>query len=234
VGAKATFRNSVRVATTHSNGQSKSNELAEPAVIAQELDGLERLPDAALVLQAQAGDNEALDLLLGRHQKLLLSHAHRCCGNCLLAEDLCQETCLSLVAHLSDLREPEAFAGWMQARLIHQAGHCRRKNNCKKVRTPTEEDGPYIIEGLSVEAACGLQVDWQCLWNLLWQKAGDEAGQRGRVAAFMLEHYGRHESFPSVDALAQVLKISHWSAQECRIGALSLWRRALRAAGVYP
>src|SRR6266498_29589 len=117
--------------TANSNGQSNCNELADPVVSAQEPESLELLPDATLVRQAHAGDSGALDLLLRRHQKVLLGQARRHCGDCYLVEDLCQETCLSLISHLSDLREPEAFAGWMQARLIHQAGHCRRKNNCK-------------------------------------------------------------------------------------------------------
>lgn len=194
---------------------------------------LERHSDAALVRLAQAGDDEALDVLLRRHQKKLLGHARRHCGKCGWVDDLCQETCWNLVSHLPNLREPDAFAGWMQAHLIYHTNNCRRKN-CKKVRTRTDEDDTYQVEDLSVEATCVAEVDWRCLWELLWQEAGDKAGQRGRVAAFMLEHYTRQESFPSVYVIVQALKISHWSAQECRVATLLIWRRLLRAAGFYP
>jgi DNA-directed RNA polymerase specialized sigma24 family protein len=194
---------------------------------------LERHSDAALVRLAQAGDDEALDVLLLRHQKKLLVRARRHCGGCGWVDDLCQEICWNLVSHLPDLREPDAFAGWMQALLANTTRHCRRKN-CKKVRTRTDEDGPYQVEDLSVEATCVADVDWRCLWELLWKEAGDEAGQRGRVAAFMLEHYTRQESFPSVQVIVQALKISHWSAQKCRVATLLTWRRLLRAAGFYP
>ena len=78
--------------TTNRNGQSKSTELVDPAVIAQELYWLELLSDATLVRQAQAGDSEKLDRLLHRHQKFLLNRARRHCRDCGLVEDLCQET----------------------------------------------------------------------------------------------------------------------------------------------
>lgn len=193
----------------------------------------EELTDAALVRLARAGDIEALDFLLRRHWRALRGHARRQCGNCYLIEDLCQETCLSLIARLSDLRDPQAFACWIHTCLANAARHCRRKN-CKKVGTPPPADGPYPLAGLSVQAPKGAEADGQFLWSVLWQQAGGMSGKRRRVAAYMLEFYGREGVFPSVQALADATHSTHGAAQRDRTAILQAWRRNLTALGFHP
>jgi len=189
--------------------------------------------DAVLVRQAQAGSTEALDSLLRRHHSRLLSHARRQCGACGMVEDLCQETCLTLISHLSDLREPEAFPCWIQTCLDNAARHCRRKN-CKRVGTPMPEDGPYQIEGLSVEAPCVVEADWQFLWSVLWEQSGGMGGRLGRTGALMLESYAREEEFPSVRTLAEATHTGYGTAERSRSAVLRSWRRALTVSSLHP
>lgn len=218
---------------TDDNGQWNPNGSAASATGAKGLGQLEQVADATLVRQAQSGDHEALDLLLRRHRQSLLNHARQHCGNCILVEDLCQETCLRLTSHLSDLREPEGFGWWMHTFLANAVRNCRRKN-CKKICTPLQEDDLYQMESLSVEAACGADADWQCLLNLLWQQASVKDWRCGRVAALMLERYAQNERLPSVRTIARAMRISNPTAQGCRRATLLNWRHALRAVGFYP
>ena len=189
--------------------------------------------DAVLVRQAQAGSIEALESLLRRHHSRLLSHARCRCGGCGMVEDLCQETCLTLVSHLSDLREPEAFPCWIQSCLDNVTRHCRRKN-CKKVGTPSPEDGPYQIERLSVETMFGVDADWQCLWNVLWEQTGSMSGRLKRTGALMLESYAQEEEFPSVRDLAEATHTGYGTAERSRSAVLGSWRRALTSLRLYP
>lgn len=91
--------------------------------------------DAALLRRYRRGDAEAFGVLYARHRLGLYRFLCGLCGDSSLAEEIFQETWLSLVRSASEQREAVAFRTWLyqiaRNRLIdhwrktgrHQAGH---------------------------------------------------------------------------------------------------------------
>lgn len=70
-------------------------------------------PDLDLLRQARAGDFAAFEQLVGRFQDRVYGLAFRMLGEPHDAEDVTQQTFLSLVEHLRDFREASTVAGWV-------------------------------------------------------------------------------------------------------------------------
>jgi RNA polymerase sigma-70 factor (ECF subfamily) len=70
-------------------------------------------PDLGLLRRARAGDFAAFEELVGRFQNRVYALALRIVGEMHDAEDVTQQTFLSLVEHLRDFREESAVAGWV-------------------------------------------------------------------------------------------------------------------------
>jgi RNA polymerase sigma-70 factor (ECF subfamily) len=70
-------------------------------------------PDLGLLRQARAGDFAAFEKLVGRFQDRVYGLAHRMLGERHDAEDVTQQTFLSMVEHLRDFRGESAVAGWV-------------------------------------------------------------------------------------------------------------------------
>ena len=70
-------------------------------------------PDLDLLRQARTGDFAAFERLVGRLQGRVYGLAHRMLGEPHDAEDVTQQTFLSLVEHLKDFRGESAVAGWV-------------------------------------------------------------------------------------------------------------------------
>jgi RNA polymerase sigma-70 factor (ECF subfamily) len=70
-------------------------------------------PDLDLLRQARAGDFAAFEALVGRLQGRVYGLAYRMLGSPHDADDVTQQTFLSLVEHLRDFREESAVAGWV-------------------------------------------------------------------------------------------------------------------------
>jgi RNA polymerase sigma factor (sigma-70 family) len=70
---------------------------------------------AELVRAAMDGDQPALSTLFRTHRADAYAVAYAILGNSPYVEDLCQDAFISAACHLSDLREPEAFGGWLKA-----------------------------------------------------------------------------------------------------------------------
>jgi RNA polymerase sigma-70 factor (ECF subfamily) len=75
----------------------------------------EKLHIVRLVTAAQAGDQGAFNELFTRFERHVLSLALRKLGDFAEAEELTQEVLLQAWLKLGQLREPEAFAGWLRA-----------------------------------------------------------------------------------------------------------------------
>ena len=73
---------------------------------------MSRAEETLLVLRAQSGDREALDLLLRGVQQSLFRCIRAIAGRRQLAEDVLQETFIILCRELVWLREPELFRAW--------------------------------------------------------------------------------------------------------------------------
>lgn len=75
----------------------------------------EKLQIVRLVTAAQKGDQAAFNELFTRFERHVLSLALRKLGDFAEAEELTQEVLLQAWLKLGQLREPEAFAGWLRA-----------------------------------------------------------------------------------------------------------------------
>ncbi len=65
-----------------------------------------------LVLQAQAGDQDAFSSLIEATQNRLFRFCVYLCGDRTLAEDICQETLLRAFSRLSSLTKTQSFLDW--------------------------------------------------------------------------------------------------------------------------
>jgi RNA polymerase sigma-70 factor (ECF subfamily) len=70
-------------------------------------------PDLGLLRQARAGDFAAFEELVGRFQGRVYGLAYRMLGEPHDAEDVTQQTFLSLVEHLRDFREESTVVAWV-------------------------------------------------------------------------------------------------------------------------
>ena len=66
-----------------------------------------------LILRCQIGDKEALAELIDRYQAPLLYFISRLSANPEMAEDIFQETWLTIIKHICSLKKPDAFSIWL-------------------------------------------------------------------------------------------------------------------------
>ncbi|MCL4178721.1 MAG: sigma-70 family RNA polymerase sigma factor [Verrucomicrobia bacterium] len=83
--------------------------------------------NADLVRRANAGDFNALEELTTRHEKQVYSLALRMLRHRQDAEDVVQQTFLSMVEHLSGFREESSFTTWLMRIATHAALKVIRK-----------------------------------------------------------------------------------------------------------
>ncbi|WP_240906932.1 RNA polymerase sigma factor [Paludisphaera rhizosphaerae] len=97
---------------------------------------------AALVRKAQAGDRDAFGRLVEQFEPTVRAIALRRLGNVGEALELTQEVFLHVMRRLSQLREPERFAGWLRQVAVRMAiNHVTRR--------PT----PFTVEAVVLEGA---------------------------------------------------------------------------------
>ncbi|CAG7653770.1 sigma-70 family RNA polymerase sigma factor [Streptomyces bryophytorum] len=77
-------------------------------------------PDPALVAAARAGDQRALDRLVGQCLPLVYNIVGRALDGHDDVDDVVQETLLRVVRGLADLRDPAAFRSWLVAIAVRQ------------------------------------------------------------------------------------------------------------------
>jgi RNA polymerase sigma-70 factor, ECF subfamily len=70
--------------------------------------------ELSLVLAARNGDREAFGQLAVRYQRAVYATALRRLGNHAEAQEVCQEVFVRAMQKIGQLREPEAFASWIQ------------------------------------------------------------------------------------------------------------------------
>jgi RNA polymerase sigma-70 factor (ECF subfamily) len=84
-----------------------------------------------LVLQAQSGDREAFETLVGLWQKTFYSYARKFTGSEQAAWDIQQETWLAVIRQLSKLSHPAKFKSWAFAILNRRCIDHLRKVYCE-------------------------------------------------------------------------------------------------------
>lgn len=75
--------------------------------------GMLTLSDAELVRQAKAGDLSAFEELVNRYERRIWTLAKRMVRHQEDAEDVTQETFLTALEHLDELRDEERFGAWL-------------------------------------------------------------------------------------------------------------------------
>lgn len=75
--------------------------------------------EAAVVLRAAGGDDQAFTELVRRRQAWLRSLCRHLCRNPALADDLAQQVLLAAWQKLPQLRAPGAFGGWLRSLAVN-------------------------------------------------------------------------------------------------------------------
>jgi RNA polymerase sigma-70 factor (ECF subfamily) len=102
--------------------------------------------DAALVSAAQAGNLNAFEELVSRHEQRVYTLARRIVGQDQDAEDVMQQTFLSVLEHLDSFRGEASFATWLTRITTHAALKIIRKRRglpTVSLDAATEEDETY-------------------------------------------------------------------------------------------
>jgi RNA polymerase sigma-70 factor (ECF subfamily) len=97
----------------------------------------------ALVQRAQAGDRQAFGRLFERFERHVMGIALRKLGDYGEAQELCQDVFIQAMKKIRQLREPEAFAGWLRAITTRMAIN-------RLVRRPVDR----AVEPVTLEATC--------------------------------------------------------------------------------
>ncbi len=74
---------------------------------------MERENDVQLIRRILSGNDEAFNVLVRRHQKGIHALAWRKVGDFHIAEEITQDTFLSVYKNLAQLKNPNQFAGWV-------------------------------------------------------------------------------------------------------------------------
>lgn len=106
--------------------------------------------DLPLVRKAQAGDFQAFEALVGKYTRTVYGLALRIVGHSHDAEEVVQQTFLSLIEHIQGFREESRFSTWLRRIAANHALHLIRRRKVRKTvplsDAPTEEgygDLPY-------------------------------------------------------------------------------------------
>jgi RNA polymerase sigma-70 factor (ECF subfamily) len=98
---------------------------------------------AACVLAAQRGSREAFGQLVERFQRSVYAIAVRRLRNHAEAQELVQEVFVQVLRKLDQLREPEAFAGWLRSITVRMA-----------INRQVRRGNVHAAERETLEAAC--------------------------------------------------------------------------------
>ena len=83
--------------------------------------------DEQLIWAALKGDTSSYGVIVERYWKMAVALAISKINNVTEAEDIAQESFIKAYSHLSKLRYPERFAGWLSKIVIQKCiDHCRR------------------------------------------------------------------------------------------------------------
>jgi len=112
----------------------------------------DQLQTAQLVRAAQSGDRQAFGELFERFERTVFAIALRRLGNFNEAQELTQDVFVQAMTKLDQLREPQAFAGWLRS-ITH-----RMAINRMVRRGPAIPMEPESLEANCVENATPLSL----------------------------------------------------------------------------
>ena len=88
--------------------------------------------DALLVLQYQAGDKKALGMLVKRHHNRFCSHANWYLSDLDASKDVVQDCWGIIMNKLSNLRDPNSFSSWAMRIVTRKTIDILRQNKTKR------------------------------------------------------------------------------------------------------
>ena len=165
---------------------------------------LEERDTTALVVGAQAGDEQALTELIAAHLPLIYNVVGRALNGHADVDDLVQETMVGVVRGLPGLREPERFRSWLVTiayRQLQQHLRARKMTILHRQEQPAEVPDPsgdfaertvaeLMLTGQRremAEAARWLDADDRQLLALWWQEATGELTRAELAAALTVQ-----------------------------------------------
>jgi RNA polymerase sigma factor (sigma-70 family) len=80
------------------------------------------------IVEAQTGDRAAYTHIVRHFQDMAVGYAYALVKDVHLAQDVAQEAFIDAYLHLSQLREPDAFAGWFRTVVFKHANRIHRKH----------------------------------------------------------------------------------------------------------
>jgi RNA polymerase sigma-70 factor (ECF subfamily) len=101
--------------------------------------------DALLVLQYQAGDKKALGMLVKRHHNRFCSHANWYLSDLDASKDVVQDCWGIIMNKLSNLRDPNSFSSWAMRIVTRKTIDILRQNKTKR-----EKLGQYQYTNLEL------------------------------------------------------------------------------------
>jgi RNA polymerase sigma-70 factor, ECF subfamily len=107
-----------------------ANELSlTPVDLAPETDGPAETPTAALVRRARAGDAAAFEVLVARHERMVLRTALRLLGRLDRAQDAAQEAFLRLHKYLGRFDESRELGPWLYRTVVNACHDLARRSS---------------------------------------------------------------------------------------------------------
>lgn len=142
-------------------------------------------PDAALVVAAQAGDQQALDDLLRRHFDRIYGICRRITGNDADAADAAQEAMLAVVRGLDHFDGRAKFSTWVYRVASNACLDELRRRNRRPLPGLTDETATT-----QVDTPMSQPMDDQIADRLDIDEALQELGHDFRVAVVLRDHLG--------------------------------------------
>ena len=138
------------------------------------------------VLQAQQGDMAAFSALVRRYQAMAVAYAYAVLGDFHLAEDAAQEAFVDAHRLLGDLRQAEAFPGWLK-RIVFK--HCDRLSRRRPRAVGLEGAAEPLAAGDPAQALERSETRRQVLRAV----GALPPAQRQVVSLFYIQRYPQNE-----------------------------------------
>lgn len=130
----------------------------------------EFITDAALVMAARNGDDNAREALFRRHLGLVLGLAERILAGRAEADDVAQDAFVEAFSALGRLENPQAFAAWLGSIVVRRASkHLRRHRLLERLGLRSHEavELDALISPLAPpDACCELRAVYSCILRL--------------------------------------------------------------------
>jgi RNA polymerase sigma-70 factor, ECF subfamily len=104
--------------------------------------------DAALVMAARAQERWAMEALFQRHAPMVNGLAYRLLGRDTEVDDVVQDTFVQALDHLSELREPQAFASWIASIVVRTTSKLLRRRRLLSRLGLRDRSEPIDVDAL--------------------------------------------------------------------------------------